>query len=225
MSIIESLCEKRVQRAYTVDYHFGYGYLYHNGGIGETYYSLLNTFIDTLPTSHNQPPIVCDIATGLSSVPGYIRSKGITCVGTDINLGALDNSKNILLEPTPLVQSTAWRLPFASESLAGVHMKDALVHMPSSKTLLREIHRVLKPRGTTMLVSEEPNLLMLFLSNVAVFSREPWYFPVNENRIIRKASQQGFSLLYTNDWSPSALSRDWYQGITTRFVLLLQKNE
>jgi ubiquinone/menaquinone biosynthesis C-methylase UbiE len=97
---------------------------------------------------------VLDVASGAGFGLQMLRQAGGRPVGLDYDAGALAEVRGV--EPDArLVHGDATHLPFADGSIDLVVSFETLEHVPDAEAMVREIRRVLRPRGR--LVLSTPN--------------------------------------------------------------------
>jgi SAM-dependent methyltransferase len=116
-----------------------------------------------LETAKLSPPrcepgeLVLDLGCGSGEAIGELaRLTGGGVIGVDISLEELLLGRKLLEEEgvsASLVAACAEALPFADAAFAFVYSPDVVEHVASHDDYLREIHRVLAPRGKTLLNS------------------------------------------------------------------------
>jgi ubiquinone/menaquinone biosynthesis C-methylase UbiE len=91
------------------------------------------------------PPLLLDLGCGTGGSLGLLRRFG-RVVGLDASPDALAFAARKQPD-VPLVLGDAQKLPFASDCFDLVAVLDVLEHLPDDRQALREIWRVLKPKG------------------------------------------------------------------------------
>jgi demethylmenaquinone methyltransferase/2-methoxy-6-polyprenyl-1,4-benzoquinol methylase len=92
---------------------------------------------------------VLDVATGTGAVAReLIRQKGCTVVGLDQSPEMLAEARRRLPDDVTLIDGTADRLPFADASFDALTFTYLLRYVPDPAATLRELVRVVRPRGT-----------------------------------------------------------------------------
>jgi demethylmenaquinone methyltransferase/2-methoxy-6-polyprenyl-1,4-benzoquinol methylase len=91
---------------------------------------------------------VLDVATGTGAVAAEIRQKGCAVVGLDQSPEMLAEARRRLGPETQLVEGTAEQLPFADASFDAVTFTYLLRYVADPAATLRELARVVRPRGT-----------------------------------------------------------------------------
>jgi demethylmenaquinone methyltransferase / 2-methoxy-6-polyprenyl-1,4-benzoquinol methylase len=92
---------------------------------------------------------VLDVATGTGAVAAeLIRQKGCEVVGLDQSEEMLAEARQRLGPETRLVEGTAEQLPFADQSFDAVTFTYLLRYVADPSATLRELARVVRPRGT-----------------------------------------------------------------------------
>ena len=128
---------------------------------------------------------VLDLAAGTCWASELLARLGVRTVAIDLSLEMLRRGRErfradarlIFRNQAAFVTARGQALPFADESFDGVLCLNALHHHPSYSTVLREIHRVLKPGGRA--VFSEPG---------SAHADEPLsQFRMREERIIEKS--------------------------------------
>jgi SAM-dependent methyltransferase len=101
-----------------------------------------------LPESLEKKRIL-DLGCGPGVQIAYLARKNLVC-GLDAGLSLLKEAHEHRLEPCQADAQQA-HLPFADECFDALVCTDVLEHLISPMTLLREIHRVLKPDGVAVI--------------------------------------------------------------------------
>jgi SAM-dependent methyltransferase len=97
---------------------------------------------------------VLDVASGAGFGLQMLLEAGATAVGVDYDFAALQSARSV--EPTAgLLNADATRLAIADACVDLVVSFETLEHVPDAGALVREVSRVLKPRGR--LVLSTPN--------------------------------------------------------------------
>ncbi len=187
-------------------------------------------------------PLILDLASGLGEVSRLLEEKGASAVQLDISRKALRATGG------RCVQALFEPLPFRDAVFDGIHMKDALVHVPDRRKVFREARRVLKPNGIFLLVSQESTttcvcyeeagkcnwwhfksqgqyleFVSLLSHNPRVTSIEPPYYRTQAKDICREAQLLGLRCIDLRWWEPPEKEPDWHETSASRFVLTFRK--
>ncbi len=201
-----------------------------------------------LLSGDSKSPRVLDLASGRGASADYLeRSQGLEVVRADLSLCGLKLGRNAR------VRAFADTLPFRSNSFEGVHMKDALVHMPNLDKLMSEIVRVLMPGGKALIASEYPpkannflyrvkgntnstrvyiagepdylNHVGKLMENPNVARLTPPFYSTHPSILQNSAQVHGLTLINSRDWVPQNKS-DWHGNLpipVKRFVMTFEK--
>lgn len=222
--------------------------LYKKAGSSEDYNrNVLNLFGLTLGGVFESPKVL-DLASGTGEAADYLESTfAMRVVRADLS------SDGLSLARDSRVRAVADCLPFPDDSFDGVHMKDALVHIPDVDKLLGEISRVLSPNGQALIVSAYPNRFGTFFYKQLGSTDQQWnnigsqsdylrhaerlmkdkktavvsppYYSFNPSTVDEQASLHGLSLLKVSEWIPNDNS-NWYNKSprpVNRFVMHFEK--
>lgn len=96
---------------------------------------------------------VLDVACGPGRFLQTVLDAGLESVGIDSSRDMLRSSRGRLGGGTPLILGSATALPFGSCSFDAVNCSGLIEYLPEPLPMLRELHRVLKPRGRAMVSS------------------------------------------------------------------------
>ena len=162
--------------------------------------------LELTPTSS-----VLEMGRGSGRYALYLAEKiGCSVVGVDVNKEGVRNANelartiNLTAKARFEAADASQTLPFADRAFDAVYANDVLCHIPGRLSLLRELHRVLKPGGR-MLFSDALVVGGL-ISNEEVARRSSVgyyvFVPVGENE--RLIEQAGFRLLQSRDTTDSA---------------------
>lgn len=218
--------------------------------LGENYKKdVLFEFGTLITQSSDEHGRVLDLACGNGEAADDLEKVfGLDVVRVDLSMDGLR------LGSGARVRALADQLPFPDGSFNGIHMKDALVHMPNKIELFRELARVLRPAGKVLIVSANPPIPSCFelkkqddggsqwvffrshkdyIKYVEMFSQDsiisaisPPYYSTDKWRTIKAAEKVGLRLAQKSKWVPRDQS-DWYfesNGQIDRFVFLFEKN-
>jgi SAM-dependent methyltransferase len=171
-------------------------------------HAVLAPFIESVRRKTDEPRAL-DVGAGKGEVTKHLRKHGVAVTPVDVNA--------VVLEDAEGVQAPAWRLPETfTAGFDGAHMKDVLVHIPTSlrKEFFMEMKRVLKPGGVLLICSAH-NAFNVDLQ-----------YPVFRKDVIAGAEECGFTVESNTVWKPHASAKDWYpRGFRRRFVLALRSGE
>lgn len=222
--------------------------VYENAGTGADYNRKVLYPFGVLISENSRSSRVLDLACGKGDAADYMEDAlGLKVVRSDLSLDGLSLGRK------SRVRALADRLPFRDGMFDGVHMKDALIHMPDVDKLIGELSRVLKPKGKALITSAYPSRFSNFFyqedgekrSNSAyiyspvdyerqvmqlikkpnVSEISPPYYSNNPQVVEDSAKAHGFSLLSIGEWTPEE-SSDWYRESpkpVNRFVMLFEK--
>lgn len=134
---------EELYRMYNVDRHVPDEdlKLYYHDFRDQTYRNMLSAFSQLQPDAASL--LICDVGGGLGWSHAAIKANGHQPITVDINL---DDCK-IARKTAPAVQSLSECLPFQSESLDAIMLCDVLEHVTQPRSVLSEMHRVLKADG------------------------------------------------------------------------------
>jgi len=90
-----------------------------------------------------------DVGTGNGWAVRHARRHGAEAVGIDVSPGMLREAARRAI---PVARADAAALPFPDAAFDAAWSMEALYYAPDPDTVLREVHRVLRPRGTFDLV-------------------------------------------------------------------------
>ncbi|WP_149360863.1 class I SAM-dependent methyltransferase [Lolliginicoccus suaedae] len=92
---------------------------------------------------------ILEIGCGSAPCSRWLTSNGATAIGLDISTGMLDRARGVMARggpQVPLVQASAERLPFASETFdAACSAFGGVPFVADSARVMREVARVLRP--------------------------------------------------------------------------------
>jgi ubiquinone/menaquinone biosynthesis C-methylase UbiE len=110
---------------------------------------------------------ILDAGGGTGRMSAQLIREGITICVTDVSWGMLNQAR---LKPglEPVLGCTE-TLPYPDSCFDFVMMTDAYHHVADQELTVRELFRVLKPRGTIML--EEPNIHFFGVKIIAIFEK------------------------------------------------------
>lgn len=189
---------------------------------------------------------VIDLASGKGEAGDYLTERfGFSVLRVDLSLVGLTQAKG------ERARAFADQLPLKDASVAGVHMKDALVHINNKTAFLKEMMRILQPDGEMVVVSQVPHYVHKPFFSVQIEDQEhhrntescksyqllvsqlsqdpqiqyigPLYFHCNRRSTIKLAKRCGFSLKRSWIWQPPVDQPDWFKENVPRFVVHLTK--
>jgi SAM-dependent methyltransferase len=116
--------------------------------------SMIDRFVDLLPTSHQARPLVADVGCGPGFDGAVLRDRGLSVVGLDLSWGMLQAGRQHY--PGKFVQADMRHLPMASV-FDGLWVNASLLHLPrqDAKTALEGFARILRPGGCLFLSIKE----------------------------------------------------------------------
>jgi 2-polyprenyl-3-methyl-5-hydroxy-6-metoxy-1,4-benzoquinol methylase len=130
------------------------------------YEGLLKDVEEEIDTSRSRP-LILDIGCGYGYLIRICIEKGYECLGIDISKCALSKVQS---KSAGVVLCHAQSLlPFKSASVEIVMMIDVIEHLKEPSLALKEVERILKPRG--LLCIATPNLNAL----ARMFKGRNWY--------------------------------------------------
>jgi len=178
------------------------------------------------PASH-----VLELGCGSGGYALHLAERiGCRIVGLDINESGIRNATELAAIKS-LSERAAFRqcdisqnLPFEDASFDAVFSNDVLCHLSGRLTVLREMHRVLKPRGRMLFSDALIVGGMLTHEEIATRSSIGFYVysPPGENE--RLMEQAGFQQIRVTDTSESAaqIAHRWHQARAKRKKELIE---
>jgi SAM-dependent methyltransferase len=142
---------------------------------------------------------------------------GAACVGVDINARGIEAARtmareqNLSSQVSFQVVDAGQRLPFPDESFDAAFCNDSINHLPGRLNVLRDWHRVLRPRGR--LLFTDPIVVTGQLTNEEIRVRSSIGFflftPVGHNE--RLLTDSGFVVHEVRDvtGAVASVSRKW----------------
>lgn len=100
------------------------------------------------------------------------------------------------------IQADVTKLPIPNKAAVAVHCKDMLVHIRDKSAFIKEVKRVLCPKGHAVFVSVNNEL-----------TKPPFYFPFYMNSFCHLLAQHGF-VTQRFTWTPKReeIKDDWYSS-------------
>ena len=176
---------------------------------------VLDNFIFHLRKREFGGKAIMDVGCGTGDVGDYFHEKGFRTINVDISEEALrlNNSKK------ELIQSTLMHNPLKNDSVAGIHVKDVIVHVPDKRSMLEEFERLLIPGGVVCITTAE-------LAGIPFKIEGLPYFSTKAKNIIELAHQAGLDLVSFGGWTPYEREFDWYrEEYMPRNVLMFSKKK
>jgi SAM-dependent methyltransferase len=162
---------------------------------------------------------VLEVGSGSGGPAVYLAStRGCRVTGIDINEHGTTNgqrlavAKGVADRVTFQAADASQPLPFSSDTFDAVLSNDAMCHISNRLEVLREWHRVLRPRGRMLFTDAMIITGLVSQEEIATRSSIGWYLfsPPGENdRLIREA---GFTLLSSEDVTAAAelIAERWH---------------
>ncbi|BFZ62513.1 hypothetical protein YB2330_003612 [Saitoella coloradoensis] len=147
--------------------------------------SYIPAAVDTLLTNLNLAPNtaekkrILELGAGTGKFTKLIQGRGFKITATEPAPGMLEVlRRNVTDEDVEVVQADAYDIPLPSESVDAVIVAQAF-HWFADRDALREIHRVLKPKGRLGLVwnyhDVDGSAAGVFMSEEEREQRQGWY--------------------------------------------------
>jgi SAM-dependent methyltransferase len=152
---------------------------------------------------HNPLHTVVDFGAGMCWLTIGLRRTGCRVVALDVSKAALELGERAFREarlpasPPRFLVYDGYRFPLEDGSVDRIACYDALHHVPNKTTVLREMHRVLRPGGRACFVEPGPGHSA---SSDAVHDTEQWGVledEIDATRLCEIAAEVGFSDAYT----------------------------
>lgn len=160
--------------------------------------ALLNRFVEEV-----QPlGVAVDMGCGPGQIARYLYERGAQVIGVDLSPAMVELARTLTPE-VEFFQGNMLALDVPNESWGGIAAFYAIVHMPREKMIdaLRELHRVLVPRGIL--------LLAFHRGAEIVHSDEMWATPVNLDFVFFERQEvegylraAGFEILEVSERAP-----------------------
>jgi SAM-dependent methyltransferase len=113
---------------------------------------MLDRFAGAARSPSSPPGPVCDLGCGPGQVGAFLAAQDVTIVGIDLSAGMVEQAR-LHYPALTFTQGDMTSLPLLDESLKSIVCFYALIHIPRLQVpqVLREMHRVLGPRGALLL--------------------------------------------------------------------------
>ena len=164
--------------------------------------------------------LVLDVCSGLGGPARYVAFRlGCRVSGLDLTASRVEAARRLtarvgLTDRVEFVQGDATRMPFPNQSYDRVFGQEAWVHIEDKTTLVREIHRVLKPGGLvafTDIVAVRP----LTAEENAQLAGEMQFPPiVTAAQYLEELTRAGFQIERHDD-----LTADWKAILVARLEM------
>ena len=114
--------------------------------------SIITPYLDALCDRLPEGARVLDLGCGPGWETRTLHDRGFTAVGFDLSRAFLRHARSAHSAAAPYVRGDMRRLPFASDSFAGVWACASLLHLstPDLQLALSEVARVLTPEGAVV---------------------------------------------------------------------------
>lgn len=177
-----------------------------------SYSRVLDNFILALREFRGSSKLsVLDLGAGTGIYSDYLSRQ-------DLDVTAMDPSKNAMkATQVHKIYSTLEAAKLPSQSLDGIHIKDAIVHVPRKDNFIKECKRVLKPKGVMVCVFDEVS--KRFEIELRHSGSLP-YYATSLDRLMELCKEESINMDYSSvtSWTPENDEKDWYEGQVTRFV-------
>lgn len=154
-----------------------------------------------------KPTQVLDLGSGEGFESAAMRSKLPNSKITSIDISTTGSKLGQNKLDLNQVQGNINDPPFASNTFAGIHCKDVLVHIPNKKEFIRKIAKILKPEGLFILISAKVAYTEI--------NQSAW----DPEDIIKIAQQNGLRVI--DSYTGKLEVDDWYHGTNPERVFLL----
>lgn len=213
------------------------------GAIPTSYETFVADFANKLKKIDN--PVVLDVGAGSCSAQPVFENFGVKLISVDVFKEGLNLGGGMR------VQALAETLPIQENSVAGIHMKDAIVHCPDRKKLFAALNRVLVPEGLVFIITNETKgqyfnvnygllggKMSINFDSFEEYQKKvkkikdkdygavgPPYFLTTKESLIKDAKEQGFKKTAEKTWSPEKDEVDWFEEKKppSRIVLEFEK--
>ncbi len=159
-----------------------------------------------------------EVACGSGGITSRMALEtGATCLGVDINARGIEaattraREQDLSSKVSFQVVDAGQRLPFPDESFDAIFCNDSINHLPGRLEVLRDWHRVLRPRGRVLFT--DPTVVTGQLTNEEIRVRSSIGFflftPVGHNE--RLLTESGFVVHEVRDVTEAvaSVSRKW----------------
>jgi SAM-dependent methyltransferase len=137
---------------------------------------------------------VLDIGCGYGSLTNYLRGRGLTATGIDLDEEGISRGRQLfpVLPDDALVVMSAERIGFPDASFDAVTLRDSLHHLyeeADASRCLDEIRRVLRPGGFLVIFDPQPNAVVRLCRRLV------------GHRDARCSARQAVELLRSRGWA------------------------
>ena len=163
------------------------------------------------------PSRILDIGCGTGIISGMLKEQGWNVVGLDISFEGMKKYNRAGL--MGLISNIEYALPFKSSVFDAIWMSEVIEHIVHYKILLREIKRVLKPKGRLYLTT--PNSvffgyrIMYLIGKCPTQLQHPYHVRFFSPKYLRQ-------ILETNGFSVEKyLGQNIYMLIPNRLISII----
>jgi 2-polyprenyl-3-methyl-5-hydroxy-6-metoxy-1,4-benzoquinol methylase len=130
---------------------------------------LISAVLKAIPPQSKR---ILDIGCGYGNITKFLETRGQTIVGLD--LGGLFY-RPYISQKLSFLKSDALHIPFGDDTFDCVVSLDVIEHIDNDLSFLREVNRVLKPEGFTII--ETPNRCRLSMRILSLLKDNSQMFP------------------------------------------------
>ena len=163
----------------------------------------MNAFIgDTLGLSHKPGSIILDAGCGMGATTLFLASRYPQCCFTGLSLAPSEITLATRLQHdrqitnARFLQGSYLHTPFANASFDAVYALESASHAENKTTFVHEMHRILKPGGTLLILDLIPQRTFRYLFHGASLLQQHVVTLASLNHILQK---EGFQIRSLED--------------------------
>lgn len=121
--------------------------------------------INYITQKYETDAAICDIGCGAGPITYELLKRGYSPIGLDFSSDMLSNAKKRIesldLHSIPLINGNSELLPFPDQQFDCIVCLGVISYVEHYENIISEIHRILKPGGTTIITYRNKNNLIM----------------------------------------------------------------